>query len=72
MSKLQHDEPNLEDIDDFNDNETPEKRNTVKLIVVGILIVGAIYSYFKANNNQLDEYVGTPEKPGVDVSKGKY
>ena len=65
-------EPNLEDIDDFNDKESDEKRNTVKLVIVFILIVGAIYAYFLSQNKTVDEYVGTKDKPGINTTKGKY
>lgn len=71
MSKLQHDEPNLEDIDDFNDNESPEKRNTVRLVILLILLVGGIYTYFKYDNNTYTDYVGTQDKPGITTTKGQ-
>lgn len=72
MSKIQHDEPNLEEIDDFNDKESDEKRNTVKLVIVFILIVGAVYTYFKYENNSYEDYIGTEEKPGISTTKGAY
>jgi uncharacterized membrane protein YraQ (UPF0718 family) len=70
MSNLD-DEPSLEKIDDFNDNESPEKRNTVRLVVIGLLIAGAVFVYFKSNSPMVEEYVGTEEKPGISTSKGK-
>ncbi len=70
MSKLE-DEPRLEDIEDFDGKESKEKSNTIRLVIVLILIVGAIYTYFKSTNDTVDDYVGTPEKPGITTTKGK-
>ncbi|PLY09031.1 MAG: hypothetical protein C0626_08425 [Arcobacter sp.] len=66
-----NDEPSLDKIDDFNNKESKDKRNTVRLVVVGILVIGAIYSFFRYENNQVSDYVGTPEKPGINTTKGK-
>ncbi|WP_428024745.1 hypothetical protein [Arcobacter sp.] len=71
MKSNMNDEPSLEKIDDFNGKETKDKRNTVRLVIIGLLVFGAIYSYFKYDNNQVDDYVGTAEKPGINVTKGK-
>ncbi len=71
MKSNTNDEPSLDKIDDFNGKESKDKRNTVRLVIIGLLIFGAIYSFFKYNNNQVDDYVGTPEKPGINVTKGK-
>ena len=62
-------EPSLEQIEDYNNNESPEKRKTVIRVVIVCLIVGAIFSYFKYNFNSTDDYVGTPEKPGINTTK---
>ena len=71
MSKL-NGEPSLDEIDDFDGKESKEKRNTIRLVIVLILIVGGVYAYFKAQNSNVDDYVGTQEKPGITTSKGKY
>ena len=51
-------EPSLEEIEDFNGNETPETRSIIKKVIIGILIVGAIYAaakiYFSDVSDQLD------------------
>ncbi len=62
-------EPSLEQIDDYNNNETPEKRRTVRLVVIGILVVGAIYALFKYNFSTPSDYIGTPENPGINTAK---
>lgn len=64
-------EPSLEKIDDFNGKESKEKRNTVRLVIIGLIVFGAIYSYIKYENNQVDDYIGTAENPGINVTKGK-
>lgn len=71
MKSNTNDEPSLDKIDDFNGKESKDKRNTVRLVIIGLLIFGAIYSFVKYNNNQVSDYVGTPEKPGINVTKGK-
>ena len=62
-------EPSLEQIDDYNNNETPEKRRTVRLVIIGILVVGAIYALIKYNFSTPDDYIGTPENPGINTAK---
>ena len=68
MSKLNNGEPSLNKIDDYNGNESKQKRNTVRLIVVFCLVVGAIFAYFKATSLPTD-YIGTPEQPGISTTK---
>lgn len=62
-------EPSLDQIDDYNNNESPEKRKTIKLVILFILAVGVVYALVKYNYNTVDEYIGTPEKPGMNVTK---
>jgi len=62
-------EPTLEDIEDYNDNESPQKRKTVKIVILVCLLVGAIFAAIKYNYNSNDDYVGTPEKPGINTTK---
>lgn len=68
MSNLNNDEPSLDKIDDYNGNETKQKKNTVRLIVIFCLIVGAVVVYFK-NTYAPNDYVGTPEQPGISTTK---
>lgn len=67
---MENKEPRLEDIDDFNDNETPEKRKTVRLIIISLLVAGAIFAYIKESNSVVLDYVGTEDNPGINI-KGK-
>lgn len=62
-------EPTLEQIDDYNDNESPEKRRTVKLVVLFLIVVSVIYGYFKFNYSINDDYVGTKDHPGINTTK---
>lgn len=63
------DELSMDKIEDYNDNESPSKRRTVKLVIVGCLIAGAILAFIKLNNNQVNDYVGTEQNPGINTSK---
>ena len=45
-------EPSLEKIDDYNGNESKQKRNTVRLIVILLLALGAFFAYMKQPSNQ--------------------
>ena len=62
-------EPTLEQIEDYNDNESPQKRKTVKLVVLFCIVVSIAYGYFKFINSPTDEYVGTKEHPGINIIK---
>lgn len=65
-----HNEPSLDQLDDYEGKESPEKRRLIYLVILGILIVGAIYTAFKYNFSQVDDYVGTEQKPGINTTKG--
>ncbi|CAA6806636.1 MAG: Unknown protein [uncultured Sulfurovum sp.] len=42
------DEPTMDTIDDYNNNETPEKRRTIYLIMGALIFVGIVsYVYLK-------------------------
>ena len=60
-------EPSMEQIEDYNDNESPQKRRTVKLVVLFCIVVAATYGYFKFNYSSNDQYVGTQENPGINI-----
>lgn len=68
MSKL-NSEPTLDKIDDYNNNESPQKNKTIKLVVLFILLVGAIYSGAKYYFSDVSDYIGTEENPGINTSK---
>jgi len=62
-------EPSLEQIEDYNDKESKEKRNTVKLVVLFCILVGIVFAVIKYNYQDVEEYVGTPDKPGINTSR---
>lgn len=62
-------EPSLDQIDDYNNNESPEKRRTIRLVVLSIIVIGIIYAVVKYNYSSVDEYVGTEAKPGINTTK---
>ena len=63
-------EPSLEQIEDYDNNESKQKRRTVIGVILFCLIVGAIFSYLRTGHSEVEEYVGTPEKPGINTTKG--
>jgi len=63
------DEPTMHQIDDYDNNETPEKRRLVRLIIVGLLVVSAIYGTIKFQNNTVNDYIGTAESPGITITR---
>jgi hypothetical protein len=62
-------EPTMDQIDDYNGNESAQKKQTVRLVILGLIVVSAIYGAVKFNFNSVDDYIGTPQKPGLMPSK---
>ena len=60
-------EPTLDQIDDYNGNESPKKRRTVRLIILFLLVVGIAYSITRYNNSDVSDYVGTKDNPGINI-----
>ncbi len=58
-------EPTLEGIEDFDNNESQEKRSIVKMVVIGLLIIGAIYAASKAYFSQVSDEIDTSSNPAV-------
>ncbi len=64
------DEPTLESIDDYNNQESPQKRKTVRLIIIGLLAISALsYAMLKSYDTMPNDYIGTPENPGIISTK---
>lgn len=57
-------EPSLEKIDDYNGNESKQKRNTVRFVIVFCLIVGGIFAYMK-NNSTSNDQINIQEQTGI-------
>ena len=62
-------EPSLEQMDDYNNNESPNKRRTINLVIIGLLVVGVLYALLKYSFSTPSDYIGTPENPGINTSK---
>lgn len=61
-------EPTLDQIDDYNGNESPKKRKTVKLVILFLIVVGITYSIVKYNNSKNSDYIGTEKNPGIIIT----
>ena len=62
-------EPSMDQIEDYNGKESKEKRNIVRLVILFCIVVGIGYAIAKYNSTDVDEYVGTPENPGLNTAK---
>ena len=61
---MQHNEPRLQDIEDYNTKGSKEKRLTVWIVILSGLLVGAIYSIISVNTSVSDLLV-SKEKTGI-------
>lgn len=57
-------EPSLEKIDDYNGNESKQKRNTVRFVIIFCLLVGGIFAYMK-NNSTSNDQINIQEQTGI-------
>ena len=48
-------EPTLEAIEDYNGNESTDKRKTIWIVILSGLLIGAIYGIIAANSSVSDE-----------------
>lgn len=62
---MQNNEPSLNNIDDYNGNESPEKRRTILIVIAICLIVGGIYTGFRIAYDTPSDYIGTEQNPGI-------
>ena len=63
MSKLNNGEPSLEKIDDYNGNESKQKRNVIRLVIVLLLVFGAVLTYL--NQPTQNELKKVEEKTAI-------
>lgn len=61
------DEPTLNGIEDYNNQESPSKRRTVRLTILGLLIFSVLLGCIKISNDTVSDYIGTKEAPGITV-----
>ena len=62
-------EPTLNQIDDYNGNESSSKRKTINLVILFCIIVSIAYGIIKFNYNSVDDYIGTQNQPGINTTK---
>jgi cell division protein FtsL len=62
-------EPSMSKIDDYNGNESKEKRSTVNKVIIICLAVGALLVALKLTYNNPGDYVGTQENPGINTAR---
>jgi len=60
-------EPTLEQIDDYNNNESPEKRKIIHFVILFLIVVSITYGFFKFNYYYGNDYIGTSDKPGIVI-----
>lgn len=63
-------EPTLESIDDYNNNESPQKRATIYKVIYGLLALAVVLGGLKLAFYDVSDYSGTPQNPGIVPSKG--
>jgi len=61
-------EPTMENIDDYNNQESAQKRKSIRLIIVGLVLLAGLLSYVKMTHNTVSDYIGTPDNPGINVT----
>ena len=64
---MQNNEPTLDQIDDYNGNESPQKRKLVNKVIILCLVMGAILVATKIYTQDNSDYVGTKDKPGIKI-----
>ncbi len=53
--KMKNIEPTLEGIEDYNGQESKEKRMTVWIVILSGLLIGAVYTIIAANSSVSDD-----------------
>ena len=62
---MENHEPSLNDIDDYTNKESKDKRRTV-LYVVGIcLLIGAVFALSRGYFNHVDDELTTKHETGI-------
>ncbi|SHO80684.1 hypothetical protein MNB_SV-15-287 [hydrothermal vent metagenome] len=54
-------EPTLNGIEDYDNNESQEKRRVIWIVIITGLIIGGIFTYFKNNSLVSDKISGTTD-----------
>ncbi|MFK5975168.1 MAG: hypothetical protein QM493_01550 [Sulfurovum sp.] len=62
--KLENSEPTLESIEDYDGNETPEKRKTVWLIIIVGVVIAVAYGVW-VSQTSVSDTVADQNKTGI-------
>jgi len=60
-------EPTMDQIEDYNGNESPKKKKIVRLVILFCITVGIVYSIAKYNNTNESDYIGTKDNLGINI-----
>jgi len=60
-------EPAMQYIDDYNNQESPQKRKTIRLVILGLVLFSGLMTYIKLNNDTVNDYIGTEQNPGIQI-----
>jgi len=64
-------EPTMHNIDDYNGNESKEKKQLINTIIVSLLAIGVVLAIVKSFSIiPAKDYVGTDKNPGILIQKG--
>jgi len=55
-------------IDDYNNQESIQKRKTIRLVILGLVLFAGVFSYIKMTHETVSDYIGTPDSPGIHVT----
>ena len=58
-------EPTLEGIEDFDNHESSETRSIIKAVIVGLLILGAVYTGVKMYFSDVSDRLDTADNTAV-------
>jgi len=58
-------EPTLENIEDFDNNESEETRSIVRKVIVTLLILGLFYAVSKFYFSDVSDRIDTTNRPAV-------
>jgi len=62
---MENHEPSLNEIDDYTDNESKDKRRTVLLVVGICLLIGAIFTFSRGYFTHVDGELTTKQETGI-------
>jgi len=68
---MQSNEPNLEEIEDYNGKESTEKRMTIWIVILSGLLIGAIYGIIKLSNSHVSDEIVPLQQVETTDNKGK-